>query len=239
MVSTSAGQQLLLDDCFDMASHVTSVFGGLHYAQAARLCAALRRRYIIESLTRIINFAFAFVPGTIGVYEEHRDHPEKPGFAVAPVWRWLVRKAAIVSGPSSVFSSSPRARAQRRARVRDRSPRLQKTDGQSRTFKWSHIAPRARPSAWLGSSGQSCGVFTVAWRTPVARARTAARPTSREIMLGPAVRLVQRLAAFTMSAAHAGDLQHIEGVRMAVPIGQNLDRSPGHRWARTCRRNSV
>jgi hypothetical protein len=25
--------------------------------------------YIIESLTKVINFAFAFVPGTIGVYE--------------------------------------------------------------------------------------------------------------------------------------------------------------------------
>jgi hypothetical protein len=53
----------------DLAAHVTSV---LEVYITLRMLGAVPHiggAYIIESLTKVINFAFGFVPGTIGVYE--------------------------------------------------------------------------------------------------------------------------------------------------------------------------
>ncbi|HMH42754.1 MAG TPA: lysylphosphatidylglycerol synthase domain-containing protein, partial [Pyrinomonadaceae bacterium] len=53
----------------DLASHVTSVFEVYVTLRMLGFIPRLGAAYIIESLTKVINFAFAFVPGTIGVYE--------------------------------------------------------------------------------------------------------------------------------------------------------------------------
>jgi len=99
---------------------------------------------------------------------------------------------------------------------------------QSRTFKvW---VPRARPSAWLGSLWSLAGCLTVGLAHGLLRSRTAEANIGAEIML-PARRPFVWFSGsqpFTMSAAHAGDLQHIEGVRMAVPIAR-IWTGPRHR----------
>jgi uncharacterized membrane protein YbhN (UPF0104 family) len=50
-------------------AHVLSVFEVYIALRLLGYAASLNTSYIIESLTKIINFAFSFVPGTIGVYE--------------------------------------------------------------------------------------------------------------------------------------------------------------------------
>src|ERR1043165_3165631 len=60
--------------------------------------------YIIESLTKVINFVFAFVPGTIGVYEGGTEVILQKGLGVTPAAGLalaLVRKAAIVAWTSA------------------------------------------------------------------------------------------------------------------------------------------
>src|SRR6185369_10600830 len=86
--------------------------------------------YIIESLTKVINFVFAFVPGTIGVYEGGTEVILQKGLGFTPAAGLalsLVRKAAIVCWTSIgllVLTSRTLPNAWRR--LMDRSPRLQR-----------------------------------------------------------------------------------------------------------------
>src|SRR6267378_7162995 len=82
----------------DMASHVTSVLEVYITLKLLGFAPRLSAAYIIESLTKVINFAFAFVPGTIGVYETGNGiilrtlgYTTAIGVALA-----IVRKAAII-----------------------------------------------------------------------------------------------------------------------------------------------
>src|SRR5438128_110099 len=53
----------------DVISHISSVLEVYVTLRMLGLTANAGAAYIIESLTKVINFAFGFVPGTIGVYE--------------------------------------------------------------------------------------------------------------------------------------------------------------------------
>src|SRR6266498_3854924 len=53
----------------DLLSHASSVIEVYVTLRMLGLAPQVAQAYIIESLTKVINFAFAFVPGTIGVYE--------------------------------------------------------------------------------------------------------------------------------------------------------------------------
>src|ERR1051325_210559 len=82
----------------DLASHVTSVFEVYITLKMLGFVPRLGAAYIIEALTKVINFAFAFVPGTIGVYETGNGiilrtlgYTAAIGVALA-----IVRKAAII-----------------------------------------------------------------------------------------------------------------------------------------------
>src|ERR1051325_11264409 len=82
----------------DLASHVTSVFEVYITLKLLGFVPRVGAAYIIESLTKVINFAFAFVPGTIGVYETGNGiilrtlgYTAAIGVALA-----IVRKAAII-----------------------------------------------------------------------------------------------------------------------------------------------
>src|SRR5207249_11998298 len=82
----------------DIASHVTSVFEVYITLKLLGFVPRVGATYIIESLTKVINFAFAFVPGTIGVYETGNGiilrtlgYTTAIGVALA-----IVRKAAII-----------------------------------------------------------------------------------------------------------------------------------------------
>src|SRR5256885_2651901 len=53
----------------DLAAHVLSVLEVYATLKMLGVVPSMGAAYIIESLTKVINFAFGFVPGTIGVYE--------------------------------------------------------------------------------------------------------------------------------------------------------------------------
>src|SRR5437773_11213476 len=113
----------------DFASHVTSVLEVYITLKMLGFDPHLGAAFIIESLTKVINFAFAFVPGTIGVYETGTEIILKSlGFAVAAgVALAIVRKAAIVFWTViGLFIITSRALPNAWRRVLDRSPRLQK-----------------------------------------------------------------------------------------------------------------
>jgi hypothetical protein len=113
----------------DLAAHVTSVVEVYVTLRMLGAVPTMGGSYIIESLTKVINFAFGFVPGTIGVYETGNGiilrtlgYTTAIGVALA-----IVRKAAIifwtVIAPADRY---PAHSAECRSRVLDRSPRLRK-----------------------------------------------------------------------------------------------------------------
>src|SRR6266576_2306721 len=82
----------------DLAAHVTSVLEVYITLKMLGFVPRLGAAYIIESLIKVINFAFAFVPGTIGVYEPGNGIILRTlGYAtVVGVALAIVRKAAII-----------------------------------------------------------------------------------------------------------------------------------------------
>src|SRR6476659_8695208 len=85
--------------------------------------------YIIESLTKVINFVFAFVPGTIGVYEGGTEVVlQTLGFAAATgVTLALVRKAGTIFWTSiGLLILTWRTLPNAWGRVLDLSPRLRR-----------------------------------------------------------------------------------------------------------------
>jgi putative ABC transport system permease protein len=214
----------------DMASHVTSVMEVYITLKLLGFVPHFGAAYIIESLTKVINFAFAFVPGTIGVYEGGTEVILKSlGFAVAAgVALAIVRKAAIVFWTViGLFIITSRALPNAWARVLDRSPRLQKIMD---SLVLSNVAHRPARTA-VSVAGIALGVLLVVFTVGLAHGLLRARGQREanigaEIMLRPAGSFgFSGSQPFTMPAAHAGDLARIEGVRLAVPIGQNLDKS--------------
>src|SRR5581483_11604906 len=95
----------------------------------------------------VINFAFAFVPGTIGVYETGNGiilrtlgYTAATGVALA-----IVRKAAIICWTViGVFIITPPTLPNAWARVLDRSPRLQQLMD---SLVLSNLAPRPARTA--------------------------------------------------------------------------------------------
>jgi len=86
----------------DLTSHAASVLEVYVTLKLLGLEPQVAAAYIIESLTKVINFAFGFVPGTIGVYETGNGiilrtlgYTTAIGVALA-----IVRKPPSSSGPS-------------------------------------------------------------------------------------------------------------------------------------------
>src|SRR6266496_3017000 len=82
----------------NLAAHATSVIEVFVTLRMLGFHPNIAQAYIIESLTKVINFVFAFVPGTIGVYEGGTEVVlQTLGFAAATgVTLALVRKAGTV-----------------------------------------------------------------------------------------------------------------------------------------------
>src|SRR6266851_1973901 len=220
---------------FDLASHLTSVMEVYITLRLLGFTPHFGASYIIESLTKVINFAFAFVPGTIGVYETGNGLILRTlGYAAATgVALAIVRKAAIIFWTViGLFVITSRALPNAWARVLDRSPRLQKIMDSLVLSNVAHRPARTAVSVAGIALGVLLVVFTVGLAHGLLRARAHREANiGAEILIRPSGSLgLSGSQPFTMSAAHAGDLARIEGVRMAVPIGQNLDKSPDTGW---------
>src|SRR5438874_2973368 len=214
----------------DLASHVTSVVEVYVTLRLLGFIPQVTAAYIIESLTKVINFAFGFVPGTIGVYETGNGiilrtlgYTAAIGVALA-----IVRKAAIIFWTViGVLILAWRALPNAWSRVLDRSPRLQKLMDSLVLSNLAH-----RPARTLVSiAGIALGVLLVVFTVGLAHGLLRERG-KREANIG--AQIIVRPSGtlslgggqtFTIPTSHAAEVARVPGVRAAVPIGQHLDKS--------------
>jgi len=213
----------------DLLSHATSVVEVYVALRLLGFHSTAPQAYIIESLTKVINFVFAFVPGTIGVYEGGTEVILQKGLGFTPAAGLalaLVRKAAIVCWTSIgllVLTSRTLPNAWRR--LLDRSPRLQRLMD---SLVFSNIAHRpARTAASVLGTGVGVLliIFTVGLAHGVLRERGRRESNiGAEIMIRASGSIgLGSSSPFKLPAAHATDIAAIPGVRAATPIGQTLD----------------
>ena len=187
--------------------------------------------YIIESLTKVINFAFAFVPGTIGVYEGGTEVILQKGLGFEPAAGLalaLVRKAAIVFWTSiGLLVLTWRTLPNAWRRILDRSPRLQRLMD---SLVLSNIAHRPARTA-VSILGTGVGVLLIVFTVGLANGVLHERGR-RESNIGAEIMIrasgTVSLAGgsqFRLDTAHAAELATIPGVRAATPLGQTVDKS--------------
>ena len=215
----------------DLLSHATSVIEVFVALRFLGFHPLVSQAYIIESLTKVINFAFAFVPGTIGVYEGGTEVILQKGLGFTPAAGLalaLVRKAAIVVWTSIgllVLTSRTLPNAWRR--VLDRSPRLRRLMD---SLVFSNIAHRPARTA-VSILGTGVGVLLIVFTVGLAHGVLHERGKREsnigaQIMIRPSGSIgLAGGSPFKVKASHAAEIARIEGVRAATAIGQTLDRS--------------
>ena len=187
--------------------------------------------YIIESLTKVINFAFSFVPGTIGVYEGGTEVILQKGLGFTPAAGLalaLVRKAAIVCWTSvGLFVLTWRALPNAWNRLLDRSPRLQRLMD---NLVFSNIAHRPARTA-VSVLGTAVGVLLIVFTVGLAHGVLHERGR-RESNIGAEIMIrasgsvgLGGGSQFRLPVGHAAELASIPGVRAATAVGQTLDKS--------------
>jgi len=186
--------------------------------------------YIIESLTKVINFVFAFVPGTIGVYEGGTEVILQKGLGFTPAAGLalaLVRKAAIVVWTSiGLLVLTWRTLPNAWRRITDRSPRLQRLMDSLVLSNIAHRPARTAVSILGTGVGVLLIVFTVGLAHGVLHERGRRESNiGAEIMVRSSGTIGLGGSQFKLPASHAAELAAIPGVRAATPIGQTFDKS--------------
>ena len=187
--------------------------------------------YIIESLTKVINFAFAFVPGTIGVYEGGTEVILQKGLGFTPAAGLalaLVRKAAIVVWTSiGLLVLTWRTLPNAWRRILDRSPRLQRLMDSLVLSNIAHRPARTAVSVLGTGIGVLLIVFTVGLAHGVLHERGRRESNiGAEIMIRASGSIgLGGGSQFKLPDSHAAELATIPGVRAATPIGQTFDKS--------------
>ena len=191
----------------------------------------IAQAYIIESLTKVINFAFAFVPGTIGVYEGGTEVILQKGLGFTPAAGLalaLVRKAAIVVWTSiGLLVLTWRTLPNAWRRILDRSPRLQRLMDSLVLSNIAHRPARTAVSVLGTGVGVLLIVFTVGLAHGVLHERGRRESNiGAEIMIraSGSISLVGA-SQFKLHTSHAAELATVPGVRATTPIGQAVDSS--------------
>ena len=231
---------------YDFYKHHPGVFFGMiacnlmgHVASVLEVYVTLRmlgyypsvaQAYIIESLTKVINFVFAFVPGTIGVYEGGTGVILKSlGFTTAiGVALGLVRKAGTIVWTSiGLLILTWRTLPNAWNRLLDRSPRLQRLMDSLVFSNIAHRPARTLVSVMGTAVGVLLIVFTVGLAHGVLRERGRRESNiGAEIMVRASGALgFGGTSPFMLPVSRAAEISQIEGVRAATAIGQVLDRS--------------
>lgn len=231
---------------YDFYKHHPAAFFGMiacnllaHLSSVVEVYLALRmlgfqslisQAYIIESLTKVINFVFAFVPGTIGVYEGGTEIVlQSLGFPVAAgVSLALVRKASIVGWTSvGLFVLTWRAVPNALRRLQDRSPRIQRLMD---SLVFSNIAHRPARTA-VSILGTGVGVLLIVFTVGLAHGVLHERGR-RESNMGAEIMIrasgslgIGGSGQFKVPTSHAQELASIPGVLATTPIGQATDKS--------------
>jgi len=214
----------------DLLAHISSVFEVYITLRMLGYLPNIAQAYIIESLTKVINFVFAFVPGTIGVYETGTEVVlQTLGFAVATgVTLALVRKAGTVVWTSiGLLILTWRTLPNAYGRLLDRSPRLQRLMDSLVLSNIAHRPARTFVSIMGTAVGVLLIVFTVGLAHGVLRERGRRESNiGAEIMVRASGTMgFGGTSPFMLPVSRAAEISGIEGVRAASAIGQVLDRS--------------
>ncbi len=215
----------------NLLAHVASVVEVYVTLKMLGFNPQVAQAYIIESLTKVINFAFAFVPGTIGVYEGGTEVILQKGLGFEPAAGLalaLVRKAAIVCWTSiGLLVLTWRTLPNAWRRILDRSPRLQRLMD---SLVLSNIAHRPARTA-VSVLGTGVGVLLIVFTVGLARGVLHERGR-RESNIGAEIMIrasgtvsLGGGAQFRLQTSHAAELATIPGVRAATPLGQTFDKS--------------
>jgi putative ABC transport system permease protein len=210
-----------------------------HAASVAEVFLALKmlgfqpqvaQAYFIESLTKVINFVFAFVPGTIGVYEGGTEVILQKGLGFTPAAGLalaLVRKAAIVVWTSiGLLVLTWRTLPNAWRRILDRSPRLQRLMDSLVLSNIAHRPARTAVSILGTGVGVLLIVFTVGLAHGVLHERGRRESNiGAELMIRASGTIGLGGSQFKLPASHAAEIATIEGVRAATPLGQTFDKS--------------
>ncbi|MGI9107603.1 MAG: FtsX-like permease family protein [Pyrinomonadaceae bacterium] len=210
---------------FDLLAHVASVTEVYSTLRMLGFRPALQAPYVIESLTKVINFMFGFVPATIGVYEGGTEVILRSlGFVAATgVTLALVRKAGMIFWTGiglAMLASRTLPTAARR--VIERHPRLEKAMDNLVFSNIAHRPARTLVSILGVAVGVLLIVFTVGLAHGVLRERGRREGTvGAEIMLRASGTMgLSGSQPFALPVSHAEEMLKIAGVRAAVPLGQ-------------------
>jgi len=214
----------------NLLAHVSSVLEVYVTLRLLGFTPHVAQAYIIESLTKVINFAFAFVPGTIGVYEGGTEIVlQTLGFVAATgVALALVRKAGTIVWTSiGLLILTWRTLPNAWGRLLDRSPHLRRLMDSLVLSNIAHRPARTAVSILGTGVGVLLIVFTVGLAHGVLRERGRRESNiGAEIMVRASGSLsFGGGSPFLLPATRATEIAGIEGVRAATPLGQTLDRS--------------
>src|SRR5256714_2926462 len=212
----------------DLLAHATTaaevfiILGMLGFEPSTRVA------YIIDSLTKVINLVFGFVPATIAMYEGGTGFIlHTLGYAVATgVTIGIVRKAsmivwALLGLASLVSHTAPSAMR----KVFQRHPRLREVMDNLVLSNMTHRPART----FVSILGVGVGVLLIAFTVGLAHGvlRERGRRESEvgaEIMVRASGTMgLGTTQRFTLPVSRADEIQKIGGVRIAVPVGQKTD----------------
>jgi putative ABC transport system permease protein len=214
----------------DLVSHATSVLEVYVTLRMLGFRPGASAPYIIESLTKVINFVFGFIPATIGVYEGGTGIIlHTLGYAAATgVTLGLVRKAGMIFWTAlGLVVLSYRALPTATRRLIDRHPRLRKAMDNIVLSNLAHRPARTFVTVMGVGVGVLLVVFTVGLAHGVLRERGRREASvGAEIMLRASGTLgLGGQQPFALPVGHAQEVAKIEGVRAAVPLGQMTDKT--------------
>ena len=185
--------------------------------------------YIIDSLTKVINLVFSFVPATIGVYEGGTGFIlHTLGYAVATgLSIGIVRKAsmivwALVGLLMLIRHTAPDALR----KAFERHPRLREVMDNLVLSNMTHRPART----FVSILGVAVGVLLVAFTVGLAHGvlRERGRRESEvgaEIMLRAAGSTGFGAQRFAMPVSRADEVGRVPGARVACPVAQTTDSS--------------
>jgi putative ABC transport system permease protein len=185
--------------------------------------------YIIDSLTKVINLVFSFVPATIGVYEGGTGLILNTlGYAVATgLTIGIVRKASMIVWALTGLLMLVRHTAPAALRKAvERHPRLREVMDNLVLSNMTHRPART----FVSILGVAVGVLLVAFTVGLAHGvlRERGRRESEvgaEIMMRAAGSTGFGAQRFAMPVSRAAEVSRVPGVRGACPAGQTTDTS--------------
>jgi putative ABC transport system permease protein len=209
----------------DFLAHATTVVEVAAVLWMLGFEPSVRVSYIIDSLTKVINLVFSFVPATIGVYEGGTGFIlHTLGYAVATgLTIGIVRKAsmivwAIIGLGMLVRHTAPDAIR----KAVERHPRLREDMDNLVLSNMTHRPART----FVSILGVAVGVLLVAFTVGLAhgvlreRGRRESEVGAEIIVRAAGTTGLGGTQRFQMPVSRADEIEKIPGVRIAAPIGQ-------------------